>query len=314
MKFDLRALLNKPITLKRTKSFRVRTRPTRAGWGFGVLILCVFLLSVNFSNNLIFAMTFLLVAVALVGWLHTRVNVSGLVLSEWQCDPVFAGQTVVYRLTAENRKKQTRIGLRTSSDTKSGLVGSSLTEVNLAGNRQAEMRLLINTTGRGRLKAMPADIRSCFPLGIFEACLTTAPMPDCPVYPAPMGEQPLADRQSQQYAHLASEAGTYQDTRRYAPGDPLSRIDWKALARFDELYTREFDGARGEAALRINWDDVRVDGTEEKLSQLCLWVLTAHKGNREYGLEIPQVSIKPAIGETHLRECLEALAFYSENA
>ena len=101
--------------------------------------------------------------------------------------------------------------------------------------------------------------------------------------------------------------------RRYTPGDPLSRIHWKALARFDELYTKEFDGAQGQPALWLRWDDVKAAGIEEKLSQLCRWIVEAHAQNREYGLEIPGTKIDPADGESHQQSCLVALALYEEN-
>jgi uncharacterized protein (DUF58 family) len=309
MGFDVGKLLHKPITLKRSEPspMQVRTRLTPSGWGFFGLIFCSFLLAVNFSNNLIFAMAFLLVSIALVGWLHTRVNISGLDLSDWKCGPVFAGQDAVYRLTVENRKKEDRIGLRTASSE-----GAGAKEIHLAENERTEMVLKRKAPSRGRLRAIPADIRSCFPMGIFQVRMGTRPMPDCLVYPEPAGDQPIPDRSSSRQAHLASESGTYRDTRRYAPGDPLSRIDWKAMARFDELYTKEFDGARGRPALWLRWEDVRAAGTERKLSQLCRWILDAHKQNREYGLEIPGAVIEPSSGEVHRFACLTALALYGE--
>ena len=90
----------------------------------------------------------------------------------------------------------------------------------------------------------------------------------------------------------------------------MSRIDWRAMARFDELYTKQFDGARGKPALWFSPDDVRVQGLEEKLSQLCRWILDAKKQNREYGLRLSGVSIGPGSDENHFRECLSALALY----
>jgi uncharacterized protein (DUF58 family) len=84
------------------------------------------------------------------------------------------------------------------------------------------------------------------------------------------------------------------------------------MARFDELYTKEFDGARGRPALWLRWEDVRAAGTERKLSQLCRWILDAHKQNREYGLEIPGAVIEPSSGEVHRFACLTALALYGE--
>jgi uncharacterized protein (DUF58 family) len=306
----VKRVLSKPVSFKRSEPVRmkVRTRLTPSGWGFLGLIFCSFLMAVNFSNNLIFAMTFLLVSIALVGWYHTRANVGGLVLADWRSTPVFAGQKAIYRLTVENRARNGRHGLKATSRG-----GADEEERHLAAGEQVEMILHRSAPARGILKSIPVDIRSCFPLGIFEGRMAAGPLPECMVYPTPSGEQPIPDRPVGRQAHLLSESGTYTDMRRYSPGDPLSRISWKALARLDELYTKEFDGAQGQPALWLCWDDVRASGVEQKLSQLCRWVLDAHRQNREYGLEIPGTMIEPASEDAHLRNCLRALALYGES-
>lgn len=302
-------LLNKNLFSKRSKSvpMKVHMHLTPSGWGFLGLIFCSFLMSVNFSNNLIFAMTFLLVSIAIVGWYYTRINVSRLRLSDWKCGHVFAGQNIIYKITVKNPEKITCIGLQAAS---SESVGSK--EIHIKGMDQIDMTLKRKTESRGIVKSVPANIESCFPLGIFRAHKTAPPLPDCIVYPEPAGEQPFSDRSSGSQAHLASEAGTYRDIRRYSPGDPLSRIDWKAMARFDELYTKEFDGAEGQPALWLRWDDVKASGTEQKLSQLCMWILEAHKKNREFGLEIPGIVIDPSDEEAHMHKCLGVLSIYGE--
>lgn len=288
----------KPARLK------VRTRPTPSGLGFAGLIFCAFLMSVNYTNNLIFAMTFLLVAIALVGWHHTRMNLKGLVLTDWRTSSVFAKQNAVYRLTIENDSSRSRHGLSAS------ILGMQGTEQHLVGGEQTEITLQRIASRRGRLEPVEATIGSCFPLGIFQAKMFTGQLPECLVYPTPLGDQPLPDQPVGKQAHLLAESGTYTDMRRYTPGDPLSRINWKAMARFDELYTKEFDGAQGRPALWLRWDDVNAAGVEEKLSQLCRWVVDAHAQNREYGLEIPGTTLKPTDGESHQRSCLIALALY----
>ncbi len=293
MAFDLKQRLN------------MRIRPTPSGWGFFGLILCTFLISVNFSNNLIFSMIFLLAGICMVGWYHTRTNLKGLQLSMWKCAPVFAGQQAVYRLSVENNSKAGRHGLLAVSY--ESITGA---ERHLSGGELTDITLVRSAPQRGRLAPESAMLCSCFPLGIFQARLVTDALPECLVYPAPIGAQALPDKPSGHQAHQHAESGTYKDMRRYAPGDPLSHIHWKAMARFDELYTKEFDGAQGEVALWLRWDDVLVGGAEQKLSQLCRWVLDAHNRNKEYGLEMPGITIEPANEETHLRTCLKALALY----
>ncbi len=305
----LSALLKQPFSLKsfRPGPGRVRMRLTPSGWGFMGLILCGLLMAVNFSNNLIFAMTALLLSIALVGWYHTRVNLSCLSLADWRVAPVFAGQKAIWRLTVENGKQRGRYGIRACS---SG--AETDREQYLGAGGQTEITLRRQVVARGLIKPCPADLRSCFPLGIFEARLGTKDLPECLAYPKPAGDQPVPEQTAGRQAHLLNESGAYTGMRRYAPGDTLSRISWKAYARFDELYTKEFDGAQGRPALWLRWSDVRASGVEQKLSQLCRWMLDVHGQNREYGLELPGMKIEPAGEESHLRHCLQALALYGE--
>ena len=299
--------LRQPVSLKlfRRRPGSVRTRLTGAGWGFLVLILCGFLLSVNFSNNLILTMCFLLAGIALVGWYHTRVNVKGLAIADWRTTPVFAGQDAVYQMNVENPSAYARYALGGTS-AKARATG----EIHLRSGERAVLRLARKAEKRGLLKPAKAAVTSSFPLGIFETRLTTKPLPECLVYPKPQGGQPLAEQAVGGQAHLSTEAGDYREMRRYCPGDPLSRVSWKAFARFDELYTKEFDGAQGQPALWLRWQDVKAQGAEQKLSQLCRWVLDVHKQNREFGLELPGQRIGPAKEEAHLRQCLTALALH----
>ncbi len=299
---EMRIPLDRPF---RPERGRVMTRITPAGWGFGLLVLCGFLMSVNFSNNLIFAMTFLLVSIAMVGWYDTRANVSGLICGDWRAEPAFAGQRVRCSLRVDNPSKRTRHGLLPFSPQ-----ADRAEAVHLDGHAQAELVLYRRTTRRGLLEPAAADLRSAFPLGTTRTRMITGRLPACLVWPEPSGDQPLPDQASGRQAHLRSESGSYTDMRRYAPGDPLSRISWKAFARTGELYTKQFDGAQGLPALWLRWDDVRAPGVEQKLSQLCRWILDVRKQNREFGLELPDVSVEPAGDETHVRRCLEILALY----
>ena len=283
----------------------LRIRPTSAGLGFFLMVLCGFLLSVNFSNNLIFAMTFLLVAIALVSWYHTWLNLKGLVVSDWRTAPVFAGQPLLFTAKVENPGKRFRHGLQA----RAGKLGTS-GEIHLGGDCKAELQLSLARRPRGLSPAAGVFITSCFPLGLFEGRLRTGDLPRCLVYPQPLGNQPLPENMAGKQAHQNRESTTYTDMRRYSPGDPPSRISWRAFARFDQLYTKEFDGAAGLPALWLSWDSAYGKGMEEKVSQLCRWVVDARKQNREYGLQLPGLLVEPAGDERHYRRCLEILATY----
>lgn len=299
----LRLRISTDFLKSRPKSLRIR--PTPAGFGFLLMVLCGFLLSVNFSNNLIFVMTFLLVSIALVSWYHTWWNLKGLVLFDWRAEPVFAGQPLIFTARVDNRGGRFHHGLRAQA----GKFGQG-EEQHFGGEGSIDMQLRLTGLERGISPRARVVVASRFPLGLFEGRLRTEDLPPCLVYPHPRGNQPLPEEMGGRQAHRQQESGTYTDMRRYSPGDPLTRISWRAFARFDELYTKEFDGAQGLPALWLTWDGVRAAGIEDKLGQLCRWVVEARKQNREYGMRLPGAVVQPAGDEGHYRRCLEMLATY----
>ena len=82
-----------PIILDRKK---IRIRPTRNGLIFIVLVLAMFLGSLNYNNNLGFILTFLLGSLAFVSIAHTYKNVAGIAFGSSFAQPVFAGQKAVF--------------------------------------------------------------------------------------------------------------------------------------------------------------------------------------------------------------------------
>ncbi len=291
------------IRMLQQRPGRIRVRLTAAGWGFMVLIVVGMLLAINFSNNLIFAMVMLLIAILLVGGYQTRANLSGIQCGEWTCEAVFAGDKIYYRLPVSLPKGWPRHGLRVR-----GAGGHSDAELFLKKGERQDMVLRRPALNRGRIAGGRAWLTSSFPLGLFVARLRTNDLPECLVYPTPQGAEVLPDQKLGSDAHLHSESDNFADLKRYAPGDPLTHISWRAFARFDELYTKEFDGAKGEPARWLRWQDVAAPGTEEKLQQLCRWMLDCQAQGREFGLELPGQMIAPGQGHRHLQECLQLLA------
>ncbi len=163
---------------KKSLTGRVRTRLTGPGWGFVGLIVAGFLISVNFSNNLIFAMTFLLVGIALVGWYQTRSNVARLRIGEWKVQPAFAGRPALYTATVDNPGRSDCHGIRAVAR-KAGESAEYL----VAAGRQQEVQLVRQTTKRGVLPATAAQLSSAFPLGIFQTRKLTSALPEGLVYP-----------------------------------------------------------------------------------------------------------------------------------
>jgi uncharacterized protein (DUF58 family) len=97
--------------------------------------------------------------------------------------------------------------------------------------------------------------------------------------------------------------------RDYVPGESQRHIDWKAVARGQPLMTKQFT-AEADGAVHLDFSAIAFAGTEERLSQLALWVIEAERAQRSYGLRLPGTEIPPAAGQSHFHQCLRALSLF----
>jgi uncharacterized protein (DUF58 family) len=108
----------------------------------------------------------------------------------------------------------------------------------------------------------------------------------------------------------ASGNDDFSGLRAYQRSDSPRHVAWKAVARSDDMLTKQFTG---EAAAEL-WLDSRLNtaalGLEQRLSRLAGWVLLAERDGSFYGLRLPGVEIAPARGDAHCAACLQALALY----
>ena len=172
--------------------------------------------------------------------------------------------------------------------------------------------------GLHRLPTLTAETR--FPLGTFRVWTVWRPAAQVLVYPAPEANAPPlppGEPRSGGAAHAAraQNTGEFDGVRGYRRGDPLKLVVWKKAAKADDSDSRESGGLVVRDTQQAQRHELWLDftqagsgGKEQKLSRLCAWVLSADKLALDYGLRLPSLEIKPASGEAHKRQCLEALA------
>ncbi|MEQ1776718.1 MAG: DUF58 domain-containing protein, partial [Burkholderiales bacterium] len=166
---------------------------------------------------------------------------------------------------------------------------------------------------RGRLRPGRLTLFTRFPLGLYHAWSYVQPAMFCIVYPrpAPAGQSlPAAEAAQGIGASHGQGQEDFAGLRPYHPGDPPRHIAWKAAARGQGLYTKQFTG-QAASEIWLAWDQLppRMD-TEEKLSHLTRWVLDADAQRLNYGLRLPGTVIAIGNGEAHREHCLEALALH----
>ncbi len=295
-----------PVRLERR---RIYILPTRQGYAFAMLLFVLFLWSINYSNSMGFAFTFLLVAVAHNSMWQAHDNLLGLIVHAGGAEPVFAGQEARFTFRLENPDPKPRYGIALQWRDQPPQY------VDLAANGVAVVVLRIPTQRRGWLRAGRTRVLTRYPLGLLQSWSWVEFEQGCLVYPAPRGRRPLPAATPSSAGSGLGEQGAgsedYAGFRSYARGDSPRRIAWKATTRTEQLLVKNFtDQARPE--LWLDWRLLGIDNVEPRLAQLCQWVLKAESEGRQYGLYLPGARIPPAHGDAHRRRCLEALALFDD--
>jgi uncharacterized protein (DUF58 family) len=177
----------------------------------------------------------------------------------------------------------------------------------------ARLTLRFPARHRGEHKIEKLDLTSCYPLGFVRASKKVVSNQTYLVYPKPAGNSQLPTTHSR-FADSRTEQSfgpgdDFAGVRDYVPGESQRHIDWKAVARGQPLMTKEF-AAETKGAVRLDFFELRFPDTEEKLSQLTLWVIEAERARRPYGLRLPGIEISPALGQMHFHRCLRALSLF----
>ena len=291
-----------PVTLVQRRIFIL---PTRQGYAFALTSVVLLVASINYAISLGFVLTFTLMSMAGVAMLHTWRNLAHLRLRPGRCDPVFAGQTAHFGITVETPAlARYAIAVRRK--------GEEPVYADVGMEESAAISLPLNATRRGALRCGRMEIFTRYPVGLFHAWSYVDFNLQVIVYPKPdesAGSPPAQSRSASEEGIPVPGDEEFNMLRAYQPGDAPKLIAWKALAREQELLTKEFS-AMASSELWIDWEEARAPGMEERLSILCQWVLQAERFGQAYGLRLPGVAIPPARGEAHRARCLEALALY----
>lgn len=293
-----------PVTLHRRRIYII---PTPLGLGFGLSVFGMLLASMNYNNNMGFALTFLLVGLGLVTmhWCHQ--NLSGAVVRGFRLHPSHAGTPARLEITLENPGRSAR------HDLQAVCLKQRSRYLDLDPGQIGELHIDLPTRQRGRLVVETIAVHTAFPFGLFRAWAWLHPNCEGLVYPAPAehASAPPAGGPEEAEGPWDEHQGEddFAGLRAFRKGDSPRRIAWKAAARGHELPVKQFTGsARGSAWLE--WESVPAMPVEARLSVLCRWVLDAHAGGGAFGLRIPGTELAPAFGAAHRNRCLAALALY----
>lgn len=285
---------------------RIFIFPSRVGWFFGLALALMLMTSINYQNNMGYALTFLLATLFVVGVLHTYANLSGLTIRAVRAQPAFPGQQSEFDLQIERGKRREHYALHLKWPR------SSESLVNLVDEDQIPVRLHTAVAERGWFSPGRLLLESTYPLGLLR-CWTWVDLDlYALVYPAPLASPELpglaTDRPDGAAVPVAGSDDFY-GFRNYRVGDSPRHLHWKGLAKGQGLLSKQY-AAYADRSVWLDWDMFPGLGTEQRLSHICYWALEFDARKEEYGLRLPGTVIEPDLGERHRDHVLEALALY----
>ena len=292
---------------------RVFTLPSKAGLMFGIVLIVLFVTSINYNLNLGLAITYLLGGIVLINTFYSFRNLAYLHLSAATSAPIFAGEMAQFILHIKNPRPLARFAI---------LIGfkgdvSSEQAIDIDANDQVVVKINQQSHRRGQMPIARIQLQTSFPLGLLRAWSTWLPDASVLVYPAPEENAPplpaFAKASNEGMQSLGNE--DYSGVRSYQQGDPLKHLSWKHIARIDidaggTLISKQFSGGElGEVHIDFGNISPQLD-IELRLSRMTSWVLEAHEKGLAYAFTLEQISYPSASTEVHKIACLTALANY----
>jgi uncharacterized protein (DUF58 family) len=303
---------------------------------FGPVLVCMWIAAVNYANNLVYAILYLIASLSFISLFHTWRNLAAMRVENIRIQPAFAGEDVRVEVCLRNTSRHTIYGLtfaRYGEDVAGPIrpltwthplgILELLRSRRIAPLRLADMRGVRieaeDTTAveasfiserRGLFRFDSLLVRSCYPLGLFWASVRLPVGAEYYVYPRPEGSVawPALMPGGEAGAPSSQRPGDdFAGVRAYLPGESLRHVDWKAYARGRPLSVKQFTGGSGQEL----WLDAAEMGRlsqEARLSQLALWIVNAEKAEIPYALRLGRTTLPLGIGPGQERRALEALA------
>lgn len=293
------------VTLNQQKLFIF---PTHSGLALLGLLLVLLLIAINYENNLVYALVFLLATILVITVHVTFANLYSLTISGGTNTPVFSGDTgaVAIKLMARSRS---RYDISFINGDRTHL------QAEVLPNEPGALDIAVKPSVRGLFSLGRLRVESDYPFGLVRCWSWVDISQPLWVYPKPLQPPTLARQEASGNDLQTSPSQTGDDLyafNAYRPGDPIKYIHWPSVARGAEPQVTVMADQLSDSSLIIDFDDYPGVDLETRLSWLCARVLSASDDNRHYSLALPSATLSSNSGDRHRDEALMMLAQFDQ--
>ncbi|MCU5787925.1 DUF58 domain-containing protein [Alloalcanivorax marinus] len=287
---------------------RIFILPTGYGYLYLLVAVLLFFGGINYENNLILGLCFLMIGLFVVAILHTYRNLSGLILRAGGGRSGFVGgQGSLEVVLIARRRGHRALWLR--------WLDQPAQEASVEGGEELGVWLNLPLSRRGVLRPPRLRVESRYPLGLLCAWSLVALDQVCLAWPRPQESRdcPARGGDRERRAAPTGQNGSeeFRGLRGYVPGDALTQVDWKGFARGRGLNVKLFEEP-ASGRLWLRYDLLEGLPLEQRLSILCYWVVRLSDENRPFALTLPGATLAPARGGEQRQRALDLLARHGE--
>lgn len=278
--------------------------PSKFGVVFGLLNVLLFILGVNYQNNLVIILSFFCFSLFVTTMLLCYQNMAGIRIKPIARQEYVAGELLSIECQLVSKHSKHGLTLYYQGEPSHDVAA-------LVGERATALSLNKRVRGLHRLPRL--IIASEYPLGLFRAWSNLEFEQDIIVFPAllPYTEQLSAIEQNDG-AHSSRRTisgDSFSGLAPYREGESLKRVAWKQLAQGKGLLSKQFEQTIGEPQW-LDLSDIDAAGIERKLCHLAYLVNHFASISQPFGLKLGEKRLDVGHGNAHRYAALSMLAHY----
>lgn len=282
--------------------------PSSLGWYFIIVAILNFVMGINYQNNLILIMSYLMFVVIVLAVFMGYSNAKGLTVTFDKVLPSFSPQQPILKLNLHSNSICQSLSITYNNDLKAS------THHDEISNKSISSSLPLPYETRGCYKLERIKIASNYPFGLVSVWSYLQVQTKTFVYPAHeyvLSDAHISSQDENTQNGMTKKSGTeeFDNLLIHQPEMGLSRISWKHFAKTKQLLVKDFVDFKATYAL---FDFNLMSGaTEQRLSQLCYLVCEATEHNTPFMLKLPSKLISINTGQAHKQHCLECLSSFA---